>query len=108
MYPQNTSSMKGMSKANFAIHDEENYLKMTIAMDEHTLFRNVPTKSVAKGDVTNEAARTIIRAEKERQYAKTASLREARLAFEAQFTPDLPKARARLAKEGRRTSAVPA
>ena len=52
---------------------------MTISIGEENIFRTVPTKSLAKGDITNEASRAIIRVETERQYAKTTRLREARL-----------------------------
>ena len=68
---------------------------MTISIKEQNIFRAVPTKSLAKGDVTNEAARAIIRVETERQNAKTTSLREARLAFEALSPPTLPETKAR-------------
>ena len=67
---------------------------MTILIDEQDIFRTVPKKSQAKGDVTNEAARGIIRVEAERQFAKTMRLREARLAFEALQPPALPEAKA--------------
>ena len=68
---------------------------MTDLIDKRNFFRTVPTKSMAKGDVTNEAARAIIRVETERQYAKTTRLREARLAFEALSPPTLPETKAR-------------
>jgi hypothetical protein len=64
---------------------------MTNLIDEQSVFRVAPTKSMAKGDITNEAARAIIRVEAERQYAKTTRLREARLAFEALGPPALPE-----------------
>jgi hypothetical protein len=81
---------------------------MTIATDEQNLFRTVPTKSLAKGDITNNAARAIIRTETEHQHAKTKRLREARLAFEALLPPALPEARARLPKTDRRRRAATA
>lgn len=81
---------------------------MTIATDEHNLFRTVPTKSLAKGDITNNAARAIIRTEAEHQYAKTKRLREARLAFEALQPPALPEARSRMPKTDRRLRAATA
>jgi hypothetical protein len=67
---------------------------MTISIDEQNVFRTVPTKSLAKSDVTNEAARAIIRFETERQYAKTTRLREERLAFEALSLPALSETKA--------------
>ena len=81
---------------------------MTIATEEHTVFRAVPTKSLAKGDITNDAARAIIRADAEYQYAKTTRLRDARLAAEALLPPELPKARVRIAKTERKTRTVKA
>ena len=76
---------------------------MTISIDEQNVFRTVPTKSLAKGDITNEAARAIIRIEAERQYAKTARLREARLTFEALLPPAQPGARVRACKTDRKS-----
>ena len=75
---------------------------MTISIGEQNIFRTVPTKSLAKGDITNEVARAIIRVETERQYAKTTRLREARLAFEALSPPALPEAKARIRSTGRK------
>lgn len=65
---------------------------MTIAIDEHNLFRIAPVKSSVPGDITNDAARAIIRRHAEHQHAKTDRLREARLAFEALQPPELPEA----------------
>lgn len=56
---------------------------MTISAGKQNLLQTVRTKSQVKGDITNEAARAIIRIEAERQSAKTARLREARLAVQS-------------------------
>ncbi len=48
----------------------------TIAVDKHNLFKVAPPKSSAKGDITADAARAIIRSHAEHQYAKTERLLE--------------------------------
>lgn len=63
----------------------------TIAIDEHNLFKIAPMKSSAPGDVTNDAARAIIRRHAAHQHAKTNRLREARLAFEALQPSKVPE-----------------
>lgn len=72
-----------------------------IAVDKHNLFKVAPPKSSAKGDITTDAARAIIRSHAEHQYAKTERLREARLAFEALEPPALPEAGARTLISGK-------
>ncbi|WP_421693774.1 hypothetical protein [Aestuariivirga sp.] len=62
---------------------------------EQTLSPVAPRKPQAKGDATTDAARAILRAEVEHQHAKTARLRAARLAFEAQQPKEIPGSRAR-------------
>lgn len=72
---------------------------MTISTGKQNLFQTVRTKSQVKGDITNEAARAIIRIEAERQSAKTARLREARLAVQALQPDAVPERRARTRKD---------
>ena len=79
---------------------------MTNVTGERNIFRTVPTKPLAKSDITNDAARAIIRVEAERQHAKTTRLREARLAFEALLTPAFPQAGARVRKTDSKTRTI--
>lgn len=56
---------------------------MSHAIAEHSLFKLKPSKAETKADVTNHAARAIIGDEDARREAKTARLKQARLAQEA-------------------------
>ena len=80
---------------------------MTIATEEQNVFRPVRTKSLAKSDITNEAARAIIRTEAERQYAKTTRLREARLAMQALQPAAVPETKARVRKADKKITTAP-
>ncbi len=53
---------------------------MTTATSEFSLFKQTPTRSLSKTDITTLAARAITDAEAEYQSAKTVRLRAARLA----------------------------
>lgn len=52
---------------------------MNQVIDKLNLVRSAPRKPTLKADITDQAAREIIRAEGEQRDAKTARLREARL-----------------------------
>lgn len=52
------------------------------SISEHKLFGPVRSKAESKADVTNNTARGLIDAEAQRREAKTARLRQARLAQE--------------------------
>lgn len=64
------------------------------------LFRPIRSKAESKHDTTDNAARSIIDAETARREAKTARLREARLAQEATAQPEpvAPRTKRRAAK----------
>ena len=79
---------------------------MTNSINEQNVFRNLPAKSLAKSDITNDAARAIIHAEAARQHAKTKRLREARLAFADLLTPGAPEKMARVRGTARKIRAV--
>ncbi len=66
---------------------------MTNATTEHNLFRPLPKRAVAKADITTQAARAIIDAEAEHRSAKTARLREARLAVAVSALLAAPESR---------------
>lgn len=57
---------------------------MTSTLKAESLFRPARSKSESKHEITDSAARSIIDSEAARREAKTARLREARLAMEAQ------------------------
>ena len=70
------------------------------------LFRPVPSKAEAKSDVTTRTAKAMIEAETASREAKTARLRKARLAMEAeQPAPPPSKPRARKASKQNSASA---
>lgn len=56
---------------------------MTKAIDKMGLFKSPRSKAETKADVTDNAARAITETEAAKRDAKTAKLREARLAREA-------------------------
>lgn len=56
---------------------------MSRTIDENTLFKPKASKAETKADITNEAARAIIDDEASQREAKTAKLRQMRLAQEA-------------------------
>lgn len=80
---------------------------MTGTITKDNLFRPMRSKSETKAEITDSTARAIIGAEAERREAKTAKLREARLASEerdAASPPAKPRAR-KAAKPGTRPGA---
>ena len=65
---------------------------MPKTVTKDNLFAPSRSKAETKADITDSAARAIIEAERVRQDAKTARLREARLAMEAEAAAAEPTA----------------
>jgi hypothetical protein len=77
---------------------------MSRVITQDNLFRPVRSKAETKAEITDQTARSIVGAEAERRDAKTARLRKARLASEAQAVPDEKPAKPRAKKAAPRRS----
>lgn len=93
----------GINPGLFHIKMEDRVMKGVPT--EHTLFKPSKSKSETKADVTDNAARAIIDDEVARREAKTAKLRRARLAQEADLSseaePAKPVKKSRVVKRGK-------
>jgi hypothetical protein len=63
---------------------------MSDVIIEQGRVQRKPSRAESKADITNRTARTILGAEAQKREAKTARLREARLAQEAEEQPATP------------------